>query len=106
MIGTLNRPSLMSVFIPVPVGLAPLPMPPNTPLEGVVLYGVEVVGVVLDGLVVEGVVVDGFVVTGVVVMLVPAALKKAKQESRNNLRIQKFHNLANCIFSVFNSLKC
>lgn len=102
MIGTLNRPSLMSVFIPVPVGLAPLPMPPNTPLEGVVLYGVVVVGVVPDRLVV-----DGFVVTGVgVVMLVPAALKKAKQESRNNLRIQKFHNLANCIFSVFNSLKC
>lgn len=102
MIGTLNRPSLMSVFIPVPVGLAPLPMPPNTPLEGVVLYGVVVVGVVPDRLVV-----DGFVVTGVgVVMLVPAALKKAKQESRNNLRIQKFHNLANCIFLVFNSLKC
>lgn len=86
-LGSLNPPS-MSVFIPAPVGLTPLPMPPKTPLEGVVEYGVVVVGVVLTGLVfglvVEGVVVDGFVVTGVgVVVLVPAALYKPKEELVN-----------------------
>jgi hypothetical protein len=64
--------------MPAPDGPKPVPIPPSTPLEGVVVYGlvvvgVVVVGVVVVGVVVEGVVVDGVVVTGVVV-LVPAVL--------------------------------
>ena len=68
------------MFTPAPEGPTPVPTPPNTPFDGVVVYGevvVPVVGVVVDGVVVEGVVVVGeFDVTGVVgvVVVLPAVL--------------------------------
>lgn len=76
------------MFIPAPDGPTPVPIPPSTPLEGVVVYGLVVVGVTVVGVVLEdvGVVVDGVVVTGVVV--VPAALSYENKARFNNTNSQ------------------